>query len=536
MASERTRACTTQPLDLGDRAAIPFAPLFYPLIEKARSRLRARGNNLSDSLSSNAQAILERSLLRTLSEICGQVIELGYSLFRFRHELFRVPSTQPTPSYELYDDFVEEICEGGLGRFFIEYPALESLVTVCTDQWITAVGEFLERLQADRTSIATFFGNNDPGAVVSVETDLSDRHDGGRSVIALQFASGLRLVYKPKDLGSEEVYSSILTWLNHNGAPLDFRTLRILKRNGYGWVEFVEQLPCQNPDEARLYYQRAGQLICVIYMLAGADCHFDNVIAAGEHPVLVDTEMLFQPNLACEGSGDKGSVLRTGLLPRPTVEECDFSGLGCVSDQKTRFRIPEWREANSDATILSFGAATVHASSNVPMLGHTPLSPLDYVDPIIKGFREMYLCMLGRCKQLLEPEGPLGGIAGQKVRILARGTPEYYLALSHVLHPKRLRIAGCPEIKLQNNSRFPLLEPLEVVALRQMNVPRFLVEASAKTFVPASEGKACACFAQSGLEHVISQIKNLSEVHLGQQVKLIEFSLAISGLARISGC
>jgi type 2 lantibiotic biosynthesis protein LanM len=536
VAFELSRACTTQLLDPGDRAAVPFAPALYRLIEEARSRLHARCKNSSDSLSPNAHAILERSLLRTLSEICGQVIELGYSLFRFRHELFRVSSRESTPSYELYDSFVEEICEGGLGRFFTEYPALERLVTVCTDQWVTAVGEFLERLQADRVNISTFFCNNDPGAVVGVETDLSDRHDGGRSVIALQFASGLRLVYKPKDLRSEEVYSSILTWLNQNGAPLDFRTLRILKRDGYGWAEFVEQRPCQDAEEARRYYQRAGQLLCVIYLLGGADCHFDNVIAAGEHPTLVDTEMLFQPTLACEGAGEKGSVLRTGLLPRPSAEDCDFSGLGCVSDQKTRFRIPEWKEANSDALTLCFRTATVHPSSNVPMLGHTPLSPVDYVAPIIKGFREMYLCMLSHRKQLLEPEGPLAGIAGQKVRILARGTPEYYLALSQALHPKLLRIAGCPEIKLQNNSRFPLLEPFEVEALRQMNVPRFLVEASAKTLVTASEGEVCACFAQSGLEHVLSEIKNLSEDHLEQQVKLIEFSLAISGLARISDC
>lgn len=128
-----------------------------------------------------------------------------------------------------------------------------------------------------------------------MKTDLSDRHNGGRAVLALQFSSGLRLVYKPKDLGTDEAFFSILTWLNCNGAPLQFRTLRVLRKPGYGWQEFVEQRPCENDQDVRHYYLRAGQLLCVIYVLSGTDCHFDNLVACAEHPVLIDTETLFQP-------------------------------------------------------------------------------------------------------------------------------------------------------------------------------------------------------------------------------------------------
>lgn len=515
-------------------AAVPFAQALRPLIEEASSRLHARGSGMSGVISSHAQVILERSLLRTLSAVCGQVLELGFSLFRFLHDPLRTSSGVSPPDYELYDDFVNEIREGGLGRFFAEYPALDNLVKVCTDQWVSAAAEFLERLRADRTEIASLFSGDDPGGVIGIQTDLSDRHDGGRTVIALQFESGLRLVYKPKDLGSEEAYFSILNWFNQNGAPLDFRTLRVLSRGDYGWVEFVERRPCQSAEEARRYYQRTGQLLCVIYALAGVDCHFDNLIACGEYPVLVDTEMLFQPGLACDGAADSGTVLRTGLLPKPTTEACDFSGLGCVSDQSTPFRIPEWRETNRDAMSLSFRAAAVHPSSNVPMLGHAPLSPVDYVDPMIEGFRAMYQCMLINRQRLLEPEGPLACIAGQKVRILTRGTPEYYLVFSRALHPKWLRVAGCPEIEFQNRSRFPLLEPLEVEALRRMDVPRFLVEASARWLATASGTEACACFSQSGFERVISEIGNLSEAHLERHVKQIQFAWAFSELSRIS--
>jgi type 2 lantibiotic biosynthesis protein LanM len=524
----------TQIPDTNNGAAVPFAQALEPLIEEARSRLHARCSGISDAISSNAQVMLERSLQRTLSAVCGQVLELGFSLFRFRHDPLQLSLGVSHPNYELYDDFVNEIRECGLGRFFAEYPALENLVKVCTDQWLYATAEFLERLQADRTEIASLFRGDYPGGVIGIQADLSDRHDGGRTVMALQFESGSRLVYKPKDLGSEEAYFSILDWFNHNGAPLDFRTLRVLRRDDYGWAEFVEQRACQCAEEARRYYQRAGQLLCIVYVLAGVDCHFDNLIACGEYPVLVDTEMLFQPGLAGHGPADSGTVLRTGLLPKPTAEGCDLSGLGCVSDQSTPFRIPEWRETNSDAMSLSFRAAAAHPSSNVPMLGHAPLSPVAYVDPMIEGFRAMYQCMLINRQQLLAPEGPLACIASQKVRILTRGTPEYYLALSQALHPKRLRIAARPEIKFQDHSRFPLLEPLRMEALRRMDVPRFLVGASARSLATASGTEACACFSQSGFERVISEIGNLSEAHLERHVKQIQFAWAFSELSRIS--
>jgi type 2 lantibiotic biosynthesis protein LanM len=524
----------TQIPDTSNGAAVPFAQALHPLIEEARSRLHDRRSGISDAISSNAQVMLERSLLRTLSAVCGQVLELGFSLFRFRHEPLRISWGASPRNYELYEDFVNEIRECGLGRFFAEYPALENLVKVCADQWVCATAEFLERLRADQAEIAALLRGDDPGAVIGIQTDLSDRHDGGRTVIALQFESGSRLVYKPKDLGSEEAYFSILNWFNQNGAPLDFRTLRVLRRGDYGWAEFVEQRPCQSVEEVPRYYQRAGQLLCIVYVLAGVDCHFDNLIACGEYPVLVDTEMLFQPGLAGEGAADSGTVLRTGLLPKPTTEGCDFSGLGCVGDQSTPFRIPEWRETNSDAMGLCFRAASAHPSSNVPMLGHAPLSPVEYVDSMIEGFRAMYQCMLVNRQRLLEPEGPLACIAGQKVRILARGTPEYYLALSQALHPKRLRIAGRPEIEFQDHSRFPFLEPLEMEALRRMDVPRFLVEASAKSLATANRAEACACFSQSGFERVISEIGNLSEARLERHVKQIQFAWAFSELSRIS--
>lgn len=517
-----------------DDAAIPFERALEPLVGDACSRLHAQVSCFAAIISPKAQKQLQRSLLRLLSDVCGQVLELAFSLLRFRRDPEWASFAESEGNGGLYDAFVNEMINGRLSDLLAEYPALGNLITLLLEQWTSATSELLARLQHDRSEIAALFATeDDPGLVIGIETDLSDRHDGGRTVVALQFASGLRLIYKPRDLGLEQSFFSILRWFNRNDGP-PLHTIRILQRMGYGWVEFVEGRPCQDTPAAERYFQRAGQLLCVIYLLGGADCHFDNIIAFGEHPVLIDAEMLFHPKLSCDNSEHAETVLRTGLLPRPTVEGLDLSGFGCVSDQNTPLRIPDWQAVNSDATALRFRKAVLHPSGNIPAIGQTVLSPLDYVEPMIEGFRAMYRFILKNRAKILASDGPLAGVATQMVRVLARGTLQYYLALSHMLHPKRLRNSQTRWVRLRGPSRFPHLEPLEIKALEQMDVPRFFVQASA-THLAASDGaRASADFAQTGLERVIHEIQNMNEAHLVSQVNQIQFAWAFSALSRIS--
>jgi energy-coupling factor transporter ATP-binding protein EcfA2 len=87
--------------------------------------------------------------------------------------------------------------------------------------------EFLQRLAVDWPDIERLFGgNSEPGQVTSVSPSLSDPHRGRRMVIALTFASGCKVVYKPKDLGTEEAYQRLLAWCNEQNAPLPLQVLK----------------------------------------------------------------------------------------------------------------------------------------------------------------------------------------------------------------------------------------------------------------------------------------------------------------------
>jgi lantibiotic modifying enzyme len=88
----------------------------------------------------------------------------------------------------------------------------------------------------------------------------------------------------------------------------------------------VEHLPCAN-QAAQRFYQRAGMLLCLLHILRVTDCHHQNLVANGEHFVLVDMETLMQPETKLMADFPQGtevekivgkqfwdSVVRTGLL------------------------------------------------------------------------------------------------------------------------------------------------------------------------------------------------------------------------------
>ena len=113
------------------------------------------------------------------------------------------------------------------------FRASDELVAFIADSWVIAQREMLQRLIADRGEIEARFGLN-AGLIRSLDLDLSDRHNGGRTVAAITLDSGLKLIYKPRDIGIEVWFFDFLSQLNVLGAPLPFRALKAIARDGYG--------------------------------------------------------------------------------------------------------------------------------------------------------------------------------------------------------------------------------------------------------------------------------------------------------------
>ena len=86
---------------------------------------------------------------------------------------------------------------------------------------------------------------------------------------------------------------------------------------------YVAASPSLDEQQVASFYIRLGRLLSLLYVLQANDFHYENLIAAGDHPVLIDCESFFNGEAASDAASVSPiapfvarSVLNTGLLPR----------------------------------------------------------------------------------------------------------------------------------------------------------------------------------------------------------------------------
>ena len=223
-----------------------------------------------------------------------------------------------------------------------------------------------------------------PGLLTGINAGAGDRHRQGRSVIIASFTSGAKVVYKPRSLAVDVHFQELLHWVDERGHHPPFRRARIIDRGTHGWVEFVGAEGCSIARKVRRFYRRQGGYLALLHVLRGTDFHHENLVAAGEHPVLVDVEALYHPELfamepAAEGTL-RASVLAVGLLPCSrragrSTEGIDVSGLGAVEGALWPGELPRWERAGTDDMRMArarvsaeLGLTIAHCSTARPLI------------------------------------------------------------------------------------------------------------------------------------------------------------------------
>jgi type 2 lantibiotic biosynthesis protein LanM len=442
-----------------------------------------------------------------------------------------------------FRSFVETLRQPGTALAVLRrYPVLARDACRYAEQWVETSLEMAKRFAADRDEIARLPGfGPGPDPWIGVETGLSDRHAGGRSVAILACASGARVVYKPKPLAADRGFLELVAWLNARGAEPPLRCPEVLDRGGYGWAEYVAARSCETLEEVERFYARQGGWLALFYVLEATDFHHENLIAEGEHPVPIDLETLFQPALdeaAAGGLADEATastVLHSGLLPRrfwATLAEdgIDLSGMGWTAGQA--FEVKRITDEGTDR--MRWGRQEVRTESgpHLPTLRGEPLVPWDYGEPVLQGFRSLYRLLCLHREDFLSPAGPLAPFLGMPVRTLLRGTSVYAHLLHVGNHPDYLRSALDRDrlydrLWLEAAGYPPLRRavPAERKDLSAGDVPRLEVGASATDLLHPGGERIESFFAASGMELVRGRLQAMGEDDLERQGWLVRAAL-----------
>jgi len=426
-----------------------------------------------------------------------------------------------------------------------DYPVLARQLTIRLNQWIACSVEFLERLCADWDLIrSALTPDTDPGLLTHVH-GAGDRHCSGRSVLIATFSSGFRLVYKPKPVSVDRHFQELLTWTNDHGSHPAFRILKILDRDGYGWSECAAAETCGSIRALSRFYERQGAYLALLYVLEATDFHRENVIAQGEHPVLVDLEAVFHPRRTvpqAEQEVDSAtimhSVLRVGLLPgrdraAADSEGLELSGLGGAAGQTTPYGVPDWEDAGTDAMRFTRTRVSISGAQNRPSLNGADIVLGDYVDEIAHGFASMYRMLLTHSDELLSPDGPLVRFADDEVRAVLRTTRTYGVLLHESFHPDVLRDALARDLLFDRlwvgvETRPYLAEVIfaEREALQGGDIPLFRTRPGSCDLWTSSRTRIRDFFDEPALAAVQRRVLHLNEQDLDRQLWMIRASVA----------
>jgi type 2 lantibiotic biosynthesis protein LanM len=532
---------------------LPFEQIVAPFVVVASEQLRARNLPGYDHLTEKAQLKLERNLLYWLANVCGSALMLEFSIFRLRQQPSlgrRIAQPQPDNSSGVYRGYIAHMLSGGLVPFLREYSVLARAITTLIKNWVDSSAEFMTRLVSDWSALSQRFQMGHAlGKVEELDTGLSDPHRGGRTVLILTFTSKLKLVYKPKGLETEEAYSRLTNWINLREPSLHLKGLHVLSRPDYGWVEFVEHSAPANDVERTRFYHRSGMLLCLFYVLGSTDVHAENLIAAGEHPVLVDSETLITPSLDQDEGGEEKawaeskarrqmntSVLHVGMLPwwRPSGPGMayDLSALGGVGGEEVV--AAEWQGIETDNLERRVVTGRLPRKGNVPFGAGQEANLTPYVEEITAGFREMYRFLLLHRDVLLDSNSPFDELARAPMRLVFRDTSTYFSILKNSMDASLLRDGAERSIHLEllsrvllvsdSNARFVPFLKAEKQSLTDLDIPFFTIHPKSRAMDPGHGQTIENCFMQAGYESVRERLRKLGDQNLEEQVSIIRGS------------
>ncbi|GGL66906.1 lanthionine synthetase [Streptomyces fumigatiscleroticus] len=423
----------------------------------------------------------------------------------------------------------------------LSFPVLRHVTRTVLHQEAENFRELGDRLTADREDIAAVFGIERTDPIVSCRFSQGDAHHHGRSVSLIEFASGKRLAYKPRDVSCEAAYTVITRELNRR-LGLTLAAAVVLGRNGYGYVEYIE---AEDVSEMSADFMRAsGELAAVLYLLNARDMHFENIVPTRRGPVPIDLETILHPARIHTGPIEEvpgnahdtlgQSIYGIGILPlifSGKDTDAGYVDLGFLGDKgrgNAPYKSIRFENPFTDRVRLVLETrAVAERSTVVQALTEDRAHALG--EHMAAGFSKVYRAVMadrGSWRSLVSKAA-----SGARVRYLHNSTTVYAQTLrvtsgASALDDISSYTALLKRIALVSRTSSREIVRSELRQLAERDIPYFTVKATGTLLEDGDGIPVGATLDASPIERALAKTDGMSELDLSEQLRLIHIAFS----------
>lgn len=439
--------------------------------------------------------------------------------------------------------------KASLLEFYEDYPVLFRLLTERVLFHINNYKEFVQSIEQSLPDFATVFSLSAPYQISEISVGAGDSHGKGKTVILFDM-NGHRFAFKYKNLEIGKRFNSFLSYLEKQTGKEFFKIKRIVNKH-YCIEEFVSNQECKTEEDIRKFYHRFGEYVALAYLLCGNDFHYENVIAHGEFPVLIDIETLIQndgpvryaDNPYIELSVKKySSVLASALLPFKVygnrvepLAEGGAKGQGLRisafdgKKQKSPYKGLSLINVNSDEVRFEYVEYELNGSNNIPVFDGKEVNAERYKPEVVKGFDEICEYFRTNSKEvLLIIEDIFSDVI---VRNVIKTTQKYVDMLGYGYHPKCMKDYIEREKLFENLWAFEYKNKSailpEIKDLLVNDVPIFYNNTSSRDLITSNGELLENYYKRTAMDRVKERVMNFDEKEYQYQKLRLELSLGI---------